>query len=128
MDLLERIAEVVRIAEQLRDVELKRKLTDVRIECLELAQENATLRERVYQLENVTTSGEGMVFRDNVYWMTRDDGAEEGPLCPKCWGGERKRIPMLDETHWVCVVCKTGIVKEGRNQTEHLVPPRESIR
>ena len=113
MDLLERITEVVRIAEQLRDVELKRKLTDVQIECVELAQENARLREKVSRLEMAATTSHEMVFRDNVYWMRHGDGTVEGPYCPKCWGGEGKAVPMMEQTHWYCVVCRTVIVKSG---------------
>ncbi|HEY3215802.1 MAG TPA: hypothetical protein VGK93_04860 [Candidatus Eisenbacteria bacterium] len=128
MDLLERITEVVRIAEQLRDVELKRKLTDVQIECVELAQENARLRAKVGQLETAATASHEMVFRDNLYWMRHSDGTEEGPFCPKCWGGDGKVVPLMHQTHWYCAVCSTGIVRSGRPEERALAPSREPIR
>jgi len=126
MDLLETIKDVLKIADQLRDVELKRKLTNVQIECVELAQENAMLREKMLRLEETAATSETMVFHDNVYWEPRNGGADEGPFCPKCWVGEGKVVPMTEQPRWLCVVCNTDIAKQPSAVEQDLIPPRGS--
>jgi len=126
MDLLETIKDVLKIADQLRDVELKRKLTNVQIECVELAQENAMLREKMLQLEEIATNTRALVFHDNGYWAHRDGDLEEGPFCPKCWVGEGKAVPMTAQTHWLCVVCNTDIIRPPPVMDQDFIPPRES--
>ena len=34
-----------------------------------------------------------------VYWEKRTDGVYDGPLCPVCWGLNRKRLPMEKNEH-----------------------------
>ena len=127
MDLLETIKDVLKIADQLRDVELKRKLTNVQIECVDLAQENAMLREKMLRLEETAATSQTMVFHDNVYWAQRNRAPAEGPFCPKCWVDQGKAVPMTEQTHWLCVVCNTDIIMKQPTVTEQdLIPPRES--
>ncbi len=70
------------------------------------------------QLEqNRPTSSEKqpeMVFRNNVYWI---GNSEEGPFCPKCYGGDRKEVRLteyVDDRFWRCSVCDTAVEKPGR--------------
>jgi hypothetical protein len=70
------------------------------------------------QLEqNRPTSSEKqpeMVFRNNVYWI---GNSEEGPFCPKCYGGDRKEVRLteyVDDRFWRCSVCDTAVEKPER--------------
>lgn len=87
MGWYEAVKDVLSVADRLRDAEL-RQLANVQVECANLAEENARLRQELMDLREKTRARQEMEFRDNVYWRLSEDARKEGPFCPKCLDGD----------------------------------------
>ena len=116
MGWYEALKDAITAADRLKDAGLKQQLANVQMECAALAEENARLREESLSLKEQIRNKNALSFRDNVHWMARDGGGEEGPYCPKCWGGEQKLARMQDRSDddwWRCLVCDRTVAKPG---------------
>lgn len=97
------------VADQLKNVEMKQKLAAVQIECANLAEENARLRQERNELQEKLRLREEMVWDEKMksYFRTGPSGDREGPFCPKCYGGSDKVIRMAKEHQdFRCPVCR----------------------
>jgi hypothetical protein len=92
-ETLKKAIDLTRKAEfvELRDVllDLRQQLQDIRDANLELREQNRELRERLDKREALT-------FKRNLWWRTTPDGKDDGPYCPKCFGGDQKVVRMTD--------------------------------
>ena len=119
MGWYEALKDAVTVAEQLENAELKQKLADVQVECAKLAEENARLRQELIELREQAQTRQEMEYHDNVYWRQPTGGKREGPFCPKCLDGDRKKARMSDShdnPFWNCPVCDYGIRKPGTGE------------
>ena len=116
MGWYEAVKDLIKIADRIRDAELKQKLADVQMEGAKLAEENARLRQELIDLRQQVQTRQEMIFRDNVYWRHQSDDKIEGPFCPKCLDGEGKSSRMTDlaDNYWRCPVCSFAIEKSRR--------------
>jgi hypothetical protein len=113
----EAMKDAISVADRLRDAELKQKLANVQIECAKLSEENAQLRLEVHELREQIRTRQTMEFRDDVYWRN-EDGQLIGPICPKCFDGERRETRMSiaqHEPYWQCAVCDYAVSKPKPN-------------
>jgi regulator of replication initiation timing len=116
MGWYEALKDALTVADQLKNAELKQKLADVQVECAKLAEENARLRQELIELREQTQTRQEMEYHDNVYWRQLPGGKREGPFCPKCIDGDRKKARMSerrDDNFWRCPVCGCCIEKPG---------------
>ena len=70
----------------------------------ELAAENARLRGVIEDLQARQT----LQFRDNAYWVNREEQPADGPYCPTCWDVDRRLVHLLtspDGTAY-CAYCR----------------------
>ena len=96
MGWYEALKDAVAVADQLKNAELKQKLAAVQVESAKLAEENARLRQELIDLREQAQTRQEMEYHDNVYWRQFAEGEREGPFCPKCLDGERKKARMSD--------------------------------
>src|SRR5712692_1561912 len=116
MEMSEAAKAALAAIEKLEDADATRAAASLRKEMAKLAEANAHLRRRVLELEHNAKDLDAMIHLHNVYWLTRDDGSEDGPFCPKCRDGDRKPARMADEPgtdYWFCPVCQTAVNKPG---------------
>ena len=70
------------------------------------------------QREFCPSCGTQLVFRDNMYWTTQNDGSQTGPYCSRCWDADGKLVRILSFTdpyagpRFQCSFCKTDIPRE----------------
>ena len=120
MGWYEAVTDAIGVADQLRNVELKQKMVDVQMECLKLAEDNASLRQELIALREQVKLRQVMQFKDNAYWRDIGEGKMEGPFCPKCLDGNNKPARMSDYSDfhsWMCPVCQCGINKPRSSQS-----------
>ena len=110
------LKDAISVADRLRDAELKQRLADVQVECANLAEENARLRQDLMQLREERQVRQEMEYRSNVYWRSSDTGVTEGPFCPKCLDGAGRAARMSNEPGYDyhrCPVCDYAIEKSS---------------
>ena len=120
MGWYEAVKDAIGVADQLRNVELKQKMVDVQMECLKLAEDNASLRQELIALREQVKLRQVMQFKDNAWWRDIGEGKTEGPFCPKCLDGDNKPVRMSDYSDfhaWMCPVCECSIQKPGSSQS-----------
>lgn len=94
MGVIEQAKEVVKLAQDMQDVELFRKIVDFQGEVFELHDANRTLRERVRELETELALRGRLVFERNFYWL-RDGEKLDGPYCTRCYDRDHEARHML---------------------------------
>src|SRR5215467_12644303 len=60
---------------------------DARGECIDLVEKNAELQQKLRLLNEQMETRQNMIYRDDVYWMPKEGGIDEGPYCPRCLDG-----------------------------------------
>jgi hypothetical protein len=91
-----KIAEVVGLFSDATD-----KVVDLKSQVSDLETEISSLKERLKQRDE-------MKLESGVYWRKKEDGANEGPFCPKCWIDKQKVAPMVPDSidkNNKCVSC-----------------------
>lgn len=108
MAWLDTISAAIAVADELKNVDLKSKLADVKMACVDLAEQNVRLREERNDLREKLRLREEMVWDEkmNAYFRTNPSGVREGPFCPKCLDGDSKVARMASEYQdFRCPVC-----------------------
>ena len=116
MGWYEALKDVLTVADRLRDAELKQRLAAVQVECANLAEDNARMRQELVEMRQQVQTRQEMKWRENVYWRELDGGNTEGPFCPKCLDGSGKASRMAErseDTFWRCPVCLTAVKRPG---------------
>jgi hypothetical protein len=73
-------------------VEITSKLIEAQRQIVAVQEENQRLREQLRALQDVNRLESLVSFHHGAYWTKREDGSEEGPFCPSCWGLEKKLV------------------------------------
>lgn len=80
--------------------EVQIKLIQTQQQILEVQDENRALKEELSRLKEGKALEANVAFHDGAYWNKREDGKEDGPFCPSCWGLEKKLVlPSVSEVH-----------------------------
>lgn len=120
------IKTAIDIAKSLKDTDLSLEKAETKLQLAELVsaladakiqiadfqdlvlskeQENKKLLEQLSLKENITYDGK-------MYWMTKDDGKEDGPFCQKCKDTDNKMIRLQNwDTAWHCMTCDKSFYK-----------------
>ena len=94
MGLVENVKDVVKLVQQLDNVDLMRKMLDVQNDSMRLAEENTHLRKEVERLENALRISGDMYYENNAYWLKKSGEEKDGPYCPRCWDVDKQRVRM----------------------------------
>ena len=103
------LKQATEIVKALRSAESMYEKAELKLKIAELAEALATARLSVVAAQaeiqalkdQIARSSEdaraGIVKRDGVYFI-RDDGQESGPLCPRCFEADGRRMPLTKFT------------------------------
>lgn len=113
MSLYESIKDVANIVQKADNIDLYQKILDLQQEALDMIEENRDLKEKIRQLEDNTNIEEKLVFKENKYYLKKENGIEVGPFCTVCWDINKKLVRLHFEsgTKYNCNACKTIIGK-----------------
>ena len=101
------------LAKKIHDHEVLEKIAEVQLaylalvnRCAELETRCAEQEKEVRSLQEQAASMEGMVRKDEVYWLPTADGKLDGPYCPSCLQGPRRRVVMSCsfDGRWLCPI------------------------
>ncbi|MBS1702856.1 MAG: hypothetical protein JST12_14425 [Armatimonadetes bacterium] len=95
MTIIEATKELVRLTGNMQNIELRTTIADIQDKALGLQEENASLREKIRDLEESLRMKNKLVPRLNSYWAQRKDQPEDGPYCTVCWDTKRQAVRMI---------------------------------
>lgn len=103
-----RYKEVSDLYAQQRPDEARRLLMDLQARYIAMCDENATLRMRVQEFENILYMAKNLIFDGSKYWLITGT-IKQGPFCQACHDREGALI-RLEEAgdEWLCPVCGAG--------------------
>jgi hypothetical protein len=97
----------LKIADSLKNQDLKEAILGLKEEILDLREENISLKEQLSKRQNFN-----MVFENNRYFNVKEDNSQEGPYCSNCWDSDKMAIrlqhfnPHSKGECYVCPRCK----------------------
>ena len=103
-----RYKEVSDLYEQNRVEEARQILAKMQARHIAMCDENATLRLRIQEFENVLYMANNLIFDGSSYWLLTGS-IRQGPFCQLCYEREGALIRMdhLDD-ELVCPVCNAS--------------------
>ncbi len=111
MGLYEAVKDTANLLRKIDDHELHRSVANLQLEAAEATNREATLTQRVAELENLLDVRASLEFRDNMYWMPQKEGSEKGPYCQPCWDSAARLVFLCTGyaySKYSCLVCKNG--------------------
>lgn len=119
MNIIQNVKEISDLIKKYNDQELYQKIVELREEILNLKEENLQLKERLSSIDQQSAHAEHLDRRGNVYYLTNDDGTENGPYCMFCWDYERKLVNLsisryrdrsgVTHESYTCSICAARI-------------------
>jgi hypothetical protein len=94
VSVLDTIKDTVNIIQKVDNIELYRSILDIQKECMDLVEENRSLKERIGELEVEKITNDKLGVKGHCYYLKKDDGELDGPFCTTCWDKDRKLIRM----------------------------------
>lgn len=97
----------LKIADSLKNQDLKEAILGLKEEILNLQEENISLKEHLSKRQNFN-----MVFENNRYFNVKEDNTKEGPYCSNCWDSDKMAIRLqrvdyhLEGKCYICPRCK----------------------
>ena len=109
MGIVDRVKDIAELIKKYNNVELNRKIIDLRDEIFELKEDNLKLKEKIKALDEEKKINEKMVFESPFYWL-KDGENKDGPYCQKCYDDKKQLIRLQDNKngYWECLNCKNS--------------------
>ena len=123
-----RYKEVSDLYAQNRDEEARGILMELQARYIAMCDENATLRLRIQEFEDVLYMANNLVFDGFSYWLLTGT-VRQGPFCQACYEreGALLRLERLDD-EMVCPVCNASCASAPvRRETLRRVPRTAKI-
>jgi hypothetical protein len=93
---------------QVEDTALKNAVLDYRSSVMDMAEENAKLREQIQAHRKREIAKEEFLFERNACWRLTEDGGKEGAYCPACLESADRAIHLtMTATGLRCPYCDT---------------------
>jgi hypothetical protein len=84
------VARIIEIQDLISDG--RSALIDSQEELMKKNEAISSLNDEIKSLKAQADLEHSVVFHDRACWKNADNGEEEGPYCPVCWGDSRKLI------------------------------------
>jgi hypothetical protein len=84
------VARIIEIQDLISDG--RTALIDSQEELMKKNEKISSLSDEIRSLKAKADLEHLVVFHDRACWKKLDDGSEEGPYCPVCWGDSKKLI------------------------------------
>lgn len=106
MGILDTAKDVITLVQKADNLELVKQVLALQSDIMKMMDENRTLKDEIRTLKNQLHTKEKLIFRNNTYWLPKDDGTEDGPFCSTCHDSDQKLI-RLHKTHlgYSCATC-----------------------
>ena len=117
MNIIDNAKEVVKIIQQIDNIELYRKILDLQSEINNLVSENTSLKQQLQECQERLLIQQSLMFEDNVYMKKLSNEKEEGPFCTACWDKEKKLTRLHfygNEAYLQCPVCQNTVMTRKR--------------
>ena len=104
MGLVDTLKDIVTLVQKTDNIDLVKRVLSLQTEALGMQEENASLRERVTQLEEAFTFAKDLRFEAPLYFA-RDDKV---PFCARCWEVDRCATHLTGAwkgRRWECYQC-----------------------
>ena len=116
-----RYKDVSELYAQGRAEEALRLLQELQARYIAMCDENATLRVRIQEFENVLYLSNNLIFDGYCYWLLTGS-IKQGPFCQACYDREGALIRLeRAEDEWNCPVCNASC---ERMPVHHALPRR----
>lgn len=124
MGIIEDTKEVVKLVQQIDNIELYRKILDLQGEVLELVQQNREKDQTIEQLKKTMELKGKMICERSAYYQVDDEGKKiSGPFCTNCFDNEYATRRLVSgfqpkgqngHSHWwvQCPKCKVPFYSE----------------
>jgi hypothetical protein len=114
MNAVELVKDLVKVGQNLQDIELFKKIVALQGEVFELDAANRELKKRVAELEEAAALRAKLTFEKNLYWL-KDGNNIEGPFCTRCYDKESAVRRMISDSGraFACPTCLLVFDKEG---------------
>jgi regulator of replication initiation timing len=117
MSIIENAKSVVKLVQQIDNIELYKQILDLKDQIFDLVEENRNMRDEVRSLQEKLRTKESLKFHFNAYWKENQDGTRDGPFCSKCWDKEEKLVRMVscpNPQYHECSSCKQPLNTSGQ--------------
>ena len=108
MGILDTAKDVITLVQKADNLELVKQVLALQTDIMKMMDENRTLKEENRALQEQLHLKQTLIFKNNHYWMPKEDGTEDGPFCSACHDGNHKLVRMTagaTRGSYFCRVC-----------------------
>lgn len=93
MEIIDKIKAILSLVQKYNDIELNQRIVDLNQQVLSLSDENAALRTRIKQLENIQDIESRMLTNEEPYFTLKGDNPNIR-FCTNCWNKSKIQIQL----------------------------------
>lgn len=107
MGIISNAKEIADLVKKYNDQDLYQKIILLREEILEIREENISLKERIKELEDLSSVKSKLIRSENTYIMEDDPEGKKGLYCMTCWDYEGKLVNLIKGAYGIlrCDIC-----------------------
>ena len=106
MGIIENAKEAVKLVQQIGNIDLYRRILDLRGEAIELTEELKKKDEIIAQLKDALDLKGKFIYKDSAYYITdENDKIIDGPFCTKCFDVDHIKCRLVPENIGPQVIC-----------------------
>jgi len=108
LGILDTAKDVITLVQKADNLELVKQVLALQSDIMKMMDENRILKDENRALKEQLQVKQTLIFRNNYYWMPKEDGTEDGPFCSACQDGDHKLVRATEGAtrgHYYCQVC-----------------------
>jgi regulator of replication initiation timing len=107
MGILDTAKDVITLVQKADNLELVKQVLALQADIMKMMDENRALKDEIRTLRDQLNTRGKLIFRENTYWLSMDNGKDDGPFCSTCHDTEQKlvRLHALSIGGYRCPAC-----------------------
>ena len=119
MGILDTAKDVVTLVQKADNLELVKQILTLQSDIMKMMEENRLLKDENRALREQLQVKRNLVFRENSYWMPKEDGFEDGPFCSTCQDVDGKLVRMTECATAGVYYCKACQIKASPSRRKN---------
>ena len=110
MGIYDVLKDAAKALQEAGKIDSYQKILDIQSQLLDIQKRNQELEDENKVLKKKLKTKESVTYRNNAYWLKKEENKEDGPYCQRCYDKDEilMRLTPRSNNYFYCLECKNG--------------------